>query len=316
MQHNKSHITSYRQHQETEVGEPKGSVMFWFLSTQHMHYTQHRETEVGALHRLGSAQTPLNTNATHQPASLTHSLQLFHTTPPPSTPLTPITPKIKPPWADLHTWSWNLSSSRAQQRVWWAGPHPRRWRGWEGSEGRSGCQGSSCTGPHLARWRPCCWSGTRWCTGAEWPRQLPRDWAGSPPGAWSWPSLPRLCPGHPPAVDTPASVSGASPLSQYSQLSTLTLTSVFLTSPPGLWLLQYHVKDHGHSAKSTGCRFRLNMHAPYACGFACSDMTWSMVVWCTQNVRRDGSGFMWHQPCNNQAALYVHHLGGYSKCAI
>ena len=22
-----------------------------------------------------------------------------------------------------------------------------------------------------------------------------------------------------------------------------------------------------------------------------------MVVWCTQNVRRDGSSFMWHQPC-------------------
>ena len=63
--------------------------MFRFLSTQHMHYTQHQETEVGAPHRLCSAQTPLNTNAMHQPASLTHSLQLFHTTPPPSTPLTP-----------------------------------------------------------------------------------------------------------------------------------------------------------------------------------------------------------------------------------
>ena len=22
-----------------------------------------------------------------------------------------------------------------------------------------------------------------------------------------------------------------------------------------------------------------------------------MVVWCTQNLRRDGSSFMWHQPC-------------------
>ena len=23
-----------------------------------------------------------------------------------------------------------------------------------------------------------------------------------------------------------------------------------------------------------------------------------MVEWCTQNVRRDGSNFTWHQPCN------------------
>jgi len=26
-------------------------------------------------------------------------------------------------------------------------------------------------------------------------------------------------------------------------------------------------------------------------------MAWCMVVWCTQNLRRDGSSFMWHQPC-------------------
>ena len=25
--------------------------------------------------------------------------------------------------------------------------------------------------------------------------------------------------------------------------------------------------------------------------------TWSMVVWHTQNLRRDGCSFMWHQPC-------------------
>ena len=25
-------------------------------------------------------------------------------------------------------------------------------------------------------------------------------------------------------------------------------------------------------------------------------MTWCMVVWCTQNLHRDGSSFMWHQP--------------------
>ena len=40
-----------------------------------------------------------------------------------------------------------------------------------------------------------------------------------------------------------------------------------------------------------------------------------MVVWCTQNVRRDGSSFTWHQPCNNQnsALSRLHHSGEYSK---
>ena len=33
-------------------------------------------------------------------------------------------------------------------------------------------------------------------------------------------------------------------------------------------LLQQHVKDHGHSAKSAGGRLQLNMYAPYICGFA------------------------------------------------
>ena len=27
------------------------------------------------------------------------------------------------------------------------------------------------------------------------------------------------------------------------------------------------------------------------------DVKWCMVVWCTQNLRRDGCSFMWHQPC-------------------
>ena len=26
------------------------------------------------------------------------------------------------------------------------------------------------------------------------------------------------------------------------------------------------------------------------------EVTWSMVVWCTQDLRRDGCCFMWHQP--------------------
>ena len=30
-----------------------------------------------------------------------------------------------------------------------------------------------------------------------------------------------------------------------------------------------------------------------------------MIEWCTQNLRRDGSSFMWHQPCNNQIALSI-----------
>ena len=30
---------------------------------------------------------------------------------------------------------------------------------------------------------------------------------------------------------------------------------------------------------------------------ALHEVTWCMVVWCTQNLHRDGSSFMWHQPC-------------------
>jgi len=30
---------------------------------------------------------------------------------------------------------------------------------------------------------------------------------------------------------------------------------------------------------------------------ALHEVTWYMVVWCTQNLHRDGSSFMWHQPC-------------------
>ena len=36
-----------------------------------------------------------------------------------------------------------------------------------------------------------------------------------------------------------------------------------------------------------------------------------MIVWCTQNLPRDGSSFSWHQPCNNQIVLSVHHFAGY-----
>ena len=30
---------------------------------------------------------------------------------------------------------------------------------------------------------------------------------------------------------------------------------------------------------------------------ALHEVTWSMIVWCTQDLRQDGCSFMWHQPC-------------------
>ena len=39
---------------------------------------------------------------------------------------------------------------------------------------------------------------------------------------------------------------------------------------------------------------RTRIHLTYV---ALHEVTWCMVVWCTQNVPRDGSSFMWHQPC-------------------
>ena len=44
------------------------------------------------------------------------------------------------------------------------------------------------------------------------------------------------------------------------------------------------------------CRWQVtvNAHAPYVCGLEWSDtVKWCMVVWCTQNVHRDGSSFTW-----------------------
>ena len=29
------------------------------------------------------------------------------------------------------------------------------------------------------------------------------------------------------------------------------------------------------------------------------EVTWCMVVWCTQDLRQDGCSFMWHQPCQH-----------------
>ena len=67
-------------------------------------------------------------------------------------------------------------------------------------------------------------------------------------------------------------------------------------------LLQQHVKDPGHSAKSAGGRLQINTPAPYSSGFAWRDVMWCMVVWCAWNML---SSFMWHQPCYNQTAPWV-----------
>ena len=45
-------------------------------------------------------------------------------------------------------------------------------------------------------------------------------------------------------------------------------------------------------------------------------VNWCVVALCTQNVCRDSISFTWHQPCNNQTALQLHHFGGYLKRAI
>ena len=61
----------------------------------------------------------------------------------------------------------------------------------------------------------------------------------------------------------------------------LVLTLISVSVPPPV-LRQQHVKDPGHSAKSAGGRMQLKRHAPYVCGF--HEVTWCMVVWCTQNA--------------------------------
>ena len=44
-------------------------------------------------------------------------------------------------------------------------------------------------------------------------------------------------------------------------------------------LPQQHVKDPGHSAKCADDRLQLNTHAPYVCGFPCSDMRHGCMVY-------------------------------------
>ena len=71
-------------------------------------------------------------------------------------------------------------------------------------------------------------------------------------------------------------------------------------------LLQWHIKDPGHSAKSAGGRLQLNTHAPYICGFAWSDMA---LVWWTQNAPRRQQFHV----APAMSALKAHHFGRYSK---
>ena len=67
-----------------------------------------------------------------------------------------------------------------------------------------------------------------------------------------------------------------------------------------------------HSSK---CSWQVTVKhtcTPYLCGFEWSDtVNWHMVEWCTQNLCWDGSSFTWHQLCNNQTVLSVHHFSGY-----
>ena len=49
------------------------------------------------------------------------------------------------------------------------------------------------------------------------------------------------------------------------------------------------------------CRWQVTaktrIHLTYV---ALHEVTWSMVVWCTQDLRRDGCSFMWHQSCQRR----------------
>ena len=47
------------------------------------------------------------------------------------------------------------------------------------------------------------------------------------------------------------------------------------------------------------CRWQVTAKHAYTVTYvALHEVTWSMVVWCTQDLRRDGCSFMLHQPCH------------------
>ena len=46
------------------------------------------------------------------------------------------------------------------------------------------------------------------------------------------------------------------------------------------------------------CRWQVTAKHAYTITYmALHEVRWSMVVWCTQDLHRDGCSFMWHQPC-------------------
>ena len=48
------------------------------------------------------------------------------------------------------------------------------------------------------------------------------------------------------------------------------------------------------------CRWQVTAkHAIHLMYVVLHEVTWYMVVWCTQNLHQDGSSFMWHQPCQH-----------------
>ena len=67
-----------------------------------------------------------------------------------------------------------------------------------------------------------------------------------------------------------------------------------------LFLYSFHPRVTAVARKSSRsfcqkCRWQVTAkHLTYA---ALHEVTWCMVVWCPQNLRRDGSSFTWHQPC-------------------
>ena len=66
--------------------------------------------------------------------------------------------------------------------------------------------------------------------------------------------------------------------------------------------------------RSQKCRWQVTAHASYICIFEWNDIVnWCMVAWCAHNLHQDGSSFRWHQPCNNQIVLSLHHFVGYWK---
>ena len=45
------------------------------------------------------------------------------------------------------------------------------------------------------------------------------------------------------------------------------------------------------------CRWQVTAKHAYTLRRLFHEVTWSVVVWCTQDLRRDSCSFMWHQPC-------------------